>query len=112
MTQEKVDIYLMTHSEYFPSDKLTFLRDKLILMPDDKAGCLSFIELQKPIVSLLFSLYLGGLGVDRFIIGDIGMGVLKLLTGGCCGILTIIDWFTIMNKTKEKNFDKIWQVIQ
>jgi hypothetical protein len=40
-------------------------------------------------------------------LGDTGMGILKLLTGGCCGILTIIDWFTIQNKAKELNFNKI-----
>ena len=40
-------------------------------------------------------------------IGDTGMGILKLLTGGCCGILTIIDWFTISGKTKELNFNKV-----
>jgi len=32
------------------------------------------------------------------------MGVLKFLTLGLCGILMIIDWFTITNKTKELNF--------
>lgn len=112
MTQDKVDIYLMTHTEYFPSDKMTFLRDKLLLLPDDRASYLAFVELKKPTVGLMLSLFFGGLGVDRFFIGDIGVGILKLLTGGCCGVLTIIDWFLIMNKTKEKNFDTIWQYIQ
>ncbi len=37
-------------------------------------------------------------------LGDTGGGVLKLLTGGLCGILTIIDWFSVSEKTKEKNF--------
>jgi hypothetical protein len=40
-------------------------------------------------------------------LGDVGIGVLKLLTAGVCGILTIIDWFTISNKAKEKNFSEI-----
>ena len=41
--------------------------------------------------ALLFSILLGGLGVDRFYLGYTGMGLLKLLTGGCLGILYIID---------------------
>ena len=48
----------------------------------------------------------GVLGIDRFLIGDIGLGVLKLLTAGCCGIFTLIDYFMIMNRTKETNFQK------
>lgn len=41
--------------------------------------------------ALILSVLVGGLGVDRFYLGYTGMGVLKLLTGGCFGILYIID---------------------
>ena len=44
-------------------------------------------------------------------IGDIGIGILKLLTGGLCGILTIIDWFTISRKTKQLNLSKISMIM-
>ena len=41
--------------------------------------------------ALLLSIFLGGLGVDRFYLGYPGMGVLKLLTMGCFSVLYIID---------------------
>jgi len=44
-------------------------------------------------------------------IGDIGMGILKLLTLGVCGILTIIDWFTISKKAKELNFNNVMALL-
>jgi len=45
--------------------------------------------------ALILSILLGGLGVDRFYLGYTGMGVLKLLTAGCFGVLYIIDIINI-----------------
>ena len=42
---------------------------------------------------------------------DTGIGIQKLLTGGCCGIMTIIDWFTISKKAKEVNFNRVMSLI-
>ena len=41
--------------------------------------------------ALILSVLVGGLGIDRFYLGYTGMGILKLLTAGCFGILYIID---------------------
>jgi hypothetical protein len=40
---------------------------------------------------LLLSFFLGGLGIDRFYLGHTGLGVVKLLTLGGCGIWALID---------------------
>ena len=64
---------------------------------------------------LILSVLLGTVGVDRFMIGDVGMGMLKLFTFGLCGILWLIDIFTIRGKVDDlnrKNANEIFQGIK
>jgi len=54
------------------------------------------------LIALLLSIFLGGLGIDRFYLGYIGLGILKLITGGGCGIWWLIDLILIAtNKLKD-----------
>ena len=105
--RHKVDMYIMSNQKYFPANKIMFLKEKLYSLDESKFSMLSAIELKDPTVLLVVSIFLGSLGVDRFMLKDTGMGILKLLTGGCCGILTLIDWFSVQNKTKEMNFNDV-----
>ena len=105
--RQKVDMFLMSNQKYFPASKIIYLKDKLYGLTEDKFSLLSAIELKDPTTLLLISLFLGSLGVDRFMLKETGMGVLKLLTLGCCGVLTIIDWFSVQKKVKELNFNNL-----
>ncbi len=111
MEQQKIDMFIMTNQKYFPAEKIMYLKDKLRTMDEEKISLISTIELKDPTTLLLVSIFLGSFGVDRFMLGDTGMGILKLLTCGVCGILTIVDWFSISKKVKDLNFNNVMALI-
>ncbi len=107
MQQQMVYAFLNENFKKFPKNKLQVIEQKLYMLPDDKYEVLRSVKLLKPGHVTLFSVFLGMFGVDRFVLGDIGLGVLKLITHGFCGILYIIDWFLVSKAAKEKNFREI-----
>jgi len=58
------------------------------------------------IVTLLMSIFFGWFGVDRFMMGYIFLGLLKLITLGGLGIWWLIDLILVASKYKFKNV--IW----
>ena len=111
MDQQKVDMFMMTNKDFLPPEKILYVKEKLMSLPEEKLSLISTISFKNPTTILLISIFVGGLGIDRFMLGDTGMGVLKLLTGGLCGILTIIDWFSVSKKAKEVNFNTLMTLL-
>ena len=64
-------------------------------------------RLKNPSIDFLFGFFLWGFGVDRFWLGDTGLGVVKIITCAGAGIWGIIDWFTAMTRAKKYNYNKL-----
>lgn len=103
------DSFLSANTGSFPSEQLPSLRQRLSQLDDSQANqVIAAANVKNPTTALILSIFLGTLGVDRFYIGHIGLGVAKLLLAWLTfGIWTVIDWFLIINATKKANLTAI-----
>jgi TM2 domain-containing membrane protein YozV len=111
MEAQKVDMFIMSNSKFFASHQVNLIRERLLEVDDSKWAMISTVQLKDPTTSLIVSILGGVLGIDRFLIGDTGLGLGKLLTCGGFGFWAIIDYFLIQNATREKNMQKIQQFL-
>ena len=66
-----------------------------------------------PQITLVTALigFLGVSGIHRFLLNQIGMGILYLLTGGLCLIGTIVDLVNYRNLTLEYNQNMAYRLL-
>ena len=107
MQQQKVDSLMFALGRNVPQERVYELQQALINAPDEKYGIVAAIPTKDPLVVTLVSVFAGGLGIDRFLLGDIGLGVLILFPAGVCGIMWFIDIFLVGKRAREKNFAEI-----
>ncbi|HFI0255779.1 TPA: TM2 domain-containing protein [Streptococcus suis] len=84
-TSQQVQQFLLMNSNKFEGADHLVLQKTLNGISQEKLQQLYAVELIDPQMVLICSLLFGGLGVDRFLIGDVGLGILKLITAGGLG---------------------------
>lgn len=107
MDIQKVDAFVMANGKYFRSEQIGLVRSMLQAAPETKQIVLMNGSFKNPVLAFVLSLLFGYLGIDRFYLGQIGLGVLKLITGGGCGIWMVVDWLLIMGATRDRNLKKL-----
>lgn len=112
MEQTKVNHIIMMVKNDIPDDRVYVLTEALEKADDKVYNHVLSIPMKSKTTTLLLSIFLGGLGADRFYIGDIGLGVAKLLFGWFTfGIWPLVDIFMTYKKCKEINFQKIMSLL-
>ena len=104
MESQKVDMFMIANNKYFEGHHLNSVREKLLILDDTKWPLVQTLQFKNPDTAQILSI-MGQVGIDRFFIGDTGLGIVKLLTCGGLGIWTIIDWFMIQGAAREKNME-------
>lgn len=110
MTQEQVNQLIQINADKISPEFIETIRERL-LNADEGIAQGVFANLKSPTTMLIISILLGGYGIDRFMLGETGMGVAKLLTCGGCGIWAIIDIFTAGKRTREFNMNKMYEIL-
>lgn len=95
--------FLLENQKKFNTADIMTIKQQLDLMSDKQIFMINSVDFKDPTVALVFSVLVGVLGIDRFYIGDTGLGVLKLITGGGLGVWWLVDMFVISDKTKKNN---------
>ncbi|MDR2086547.1 MAG: TM2 domain-containing protein [Dysgonamonadaceae bacterium] len=111
MDAQKVDMFIMSNNKFFDSFQLHAIKDQLINLPEEKWVRIQVLQFKDPTTTLIVSILAGSLGIDRFLIGDVGLGIGKLITCGGLSIWAIVDWFLIQAATKEKNMQTLQEAL-
>jgi hypothetical protein len=54
-------------------------------------------------IAYILLIFFGGLGVHKFYLGSVGMGILYIFTAGLFGIGTLVDIFTLNSQVRRAN---------
>ncbi len=106
MQQNQVNMWLSMNAENFRQQDLFFVKNTLESMPDDCIMYLSGASFQKPSTIFIIAFFLGW---ERFFIGSIGLGILKIITIYGLGIWWLIDVITANSRAKKYNLKQFQQ---
>lgn len=109
MEQQQVEQLIAIYGNKLPIESIFTIREKLLSM-DYNTASIILAQAKDPTISIILSIIVGSRGIDRIYIGDVGLGIIKLLTCGGCGIWWLIDLFLIMDATKRKNLLQITEI--
>lgn len=109
--EEKVKLYIKTYKEYFNKNDEQKLYKELVNKDDKTLIKIININLINPKKIKIYSILLGLFGIDRLIIKDYKIGILKLITLGLCGFLYVYDVLYLKEKIKKDNYKKIKEAI-
>ena len=109
MEQQQVEQLIAIYGNKLPIDSIFTVREKLRAM-DYNTASIILAQAKDTTISIILSIIVGSWGIDRIYIGDVGLGIIKLLTCGGCGIWWLIDLFLIMDATKRKNLLQITEI--
>lgn len=131
MDKDKANALFMLHMDNIPEASRGIFNNALVEADESCETAVMVAPVKKPITTLLLSIFLGTLGIDRFYIGDKMLGIIKLalfilpmvftiigtlsasvgllmtamIMYTILGIWALVDIFVCYKRTRTKNLD-------
>lgn len=107
MEKQQIEQFMAANGQFFAPEDQNTVRDYLAKADEAKSSAIMGTSFKNPTTILIIAILLGGYGVDRFMLGQTGLGIAKLLTCGACYIWWLIDIFTAKKRTYEYNMQTL-----
>lgn len=110
MEQQQAEQLIAIYGSKIPFESIFSVKEQLKDM-DYSTASIVLAQAKDPTIAIILSVVVGSLGIDRIYIGDIGLGILKLITCGGFGLWWLIDLFLIMDATKQRNLQHMMELL-
>ena len=111
MIQEQISQFIAVNGDKFDQANIGQIKSMLEQVNENRTNEIMSANFKSPMTMLIIAWLLGGWGVDRFMLGQTGLGVAKLLTLGGCGVWALIDIFTAMGRTRAYNMQLLQKLL-
>lgn len=110
MEQQQAEQLIAIYGSKIPFESIFSVKEQL-KDKDYSTASIVLAQAKDPTIAIILSVVVGSLGIDRIYIGDIGLGILKLITCGGFGLWWLIDLFLIMDATKQRNLQHMMELL-
>jgi len=104
MEELKIDQFTLMHNGKFSAKALLEIREQLKKLDDSKFGFIATQDYKEPNTLFWISIFLGSFGVDRFMLGQIGLGLAKLLIPFLLLVICSVQFLTALGDDKVTSF--------
>lgn len=113
MENDFFKVFWLSNKDKLPENKLEELSYRISKLDSNEKKMLLSVEMKNPMTVFIISLFVGYLGIDRMYMGQVGLGILKLILNLMLigGLWSFIDLFLVYSKTKELNYENLNKMI-
>ena len=110
-TDKRVQRFLVENRKNLPQKRMEEIRQMLTGLNNEQWDNVEYIVFKDPTLMLVISVLIGEFGVDRFMLGDVKNGAIKLLLTIFC-LVGLIWWIIDIFKVNEMTLDYNYRLLK